>query len=102
MEENCSVLTPEQRRFNEIIKFADAALEEDLWRLIRATQGNAVKQLDGSPYNTPSEDYFAFGILQGLFLRLCGADRETREGGNAALAKRITDNLINLSQGWSD
>ncbi len=101
MEKACPVLSPEERRINEIIASADAALERDLWCLIRITQENVAKQMRDLPHEPPPEDYFAFGSLQNIFLRLCGADSATFDGGDAALAKRITENLVNLSRGWS-
>ncbi len=100
-EEACPVIGPEERRINEIISSAAAALERDLWCLIGTTQSNVAKQLSDLPHEPPAEEYFAFASLQSIFLRLCGADSATFEGGDAALANRITGNLVNLSRNWS-
>ncbi len=99
-EEACPVLGPEERRINEIISSANAALERELWCLIQTTQSKVAEQLSDLPHEPPAEEYFAFASLQSIFLRLCGADSATFEGGDPALAKRITENLVNLSRDW--
>jgi len=92
--QTCSVPTPEQRKFLEIRGAVERAM---LRKVFRAIDDAAKEVADGFRkerlgFEPTSTDYFTFTVQQVAFVRLCGGNPDTLEGGNPEIGQRIVNN----------
>jgi hypothetical protein len=94
MTQSCPVLTPSERQFVDIIHRADHALMATVYKALQDATDQAAAELQtiGNEERPPAYEYFTAVVHQKLFLRLCGANPETFEGGDLEIATRILDN----------
>ena len=93
-EKTCSIPTPEQREYLEIREAAERAM---LDRIFKAIDDAAADVADGFAkagleFEPTSRDYFTFVTQQVLFVRLCGGNPDTLEGGDPEIGKRVVAN----------
>lgn len=100
MSESCPVLTPEEQRLVDIIGRAERGMMATILEAIEDAQDRAARELAGVGFkeSPPARDYFMAVAHQKLFLRLCGADPDTMEGGNPEIATAIINNSRNISK----
>jgi len=101
---SCPILTPEERRHADIVDSAEREMMEAIEAAIDAAHRRAVAGLDPSDdaLPPPARDYFAAVAHQQLFLRLCGADRGSMQGGNPEIAAALIRNSQNIvAHYWS-
>jgi sugar phosphate isomerase/epimerase len=94
MTKSCPIPTPEQRQYMEIREAAERAMLDKVYKAIDdATAEVADKvQKAGLEYEPTSNDYFTFATQQVLFVRLCGGDPNTLEGGDPEIGAKIVSN----------
>ncbi|MGH7003028.1 MAG: hypothetical protein ACREIP_03690 [Alphaproteobacteria bacterium] len=99
MSQSCPALTPAERQVNDIVNRAEQAMLVKVYKALEAATNQAAEELQaiGSRERPPAYDYFAATLHQNLFLRLCGADPETLEGGDPEIAAHILDNGRKIS-----
>ncbi|WP_439616256.1 hypothetical protein [Shinella sp.] len=93
-QNTCSIPTPGQRRYLEIREAAERAMLDKVFKAIddaaaEVADGFAKASLEFEP---TSRDYFTFATQQVLFVRLCGGDPDTLQGGDPELGQRIVNN----------
>ncbi len=91
MSESCPVLTPAERRVQDILE-RNEAVERASKEVAKAFEAA------GSDMQPPPRDYFAAVAHQQLFLLLCGADPQTFEGGDPEIAGHIIRNAQNITE----
>lgn len=91
---SCPVPTPEQRLFMEICQTAEKAMLGTIDKAIAdaAAEMAAKVQSAGLEFAPADRDYFTFTAQQMLFVRLCGGDPETLEGGDPEIGEHILRN----------
>jgi hypothetical protein len=94
MTKSCPIPTPEQRQYMQIREAAERAMLDKVYKAIDdATAEVAAKfQETGLEFEPTSKDYFTFATQQVLFVRLCGGDSETLEGGDPEIGAKIVSN----------
>lgn len=94
VEKRCRVPTAEQRMYMAIREAAERAMLDKVVAAIDdAAAEVATKSREaGLEFEPTSADYFTFAAQQVLFVRLCGGDPRTFEGGNAEIGQRIVNN----------
>lgn len=99
MSESCPVPTPAERQVIDILNGAEQAMLATVYSALADARRRVVEELEaiGSQEAAPPAEYFAAVVHQKLFLRLCGADAETFEGGNPAIAAAILENGQKIS-----
>lgn len=105
MSNSCSVLTPAERRLNDIVHRAGEDMMADVMKALDAATRQAVEgwQAADAAENPPPYEYFAAVVHQRMFLLLCGADSETMQGGDAVLAGHLIRNQQNIvAHYWTD
>lgn len=98
MSESCPVLTPAERQAQTILKRAEEAMVDAINAALERACTQAAEELQniGSEMQPPAYDYFVAVAHQQLFLRLCGADPQTFEGGNPEIAAHLIRNAQNI------
>jgi len=93
-EKSCSVQTSEQRRFLEIREAAERSMLEKVFKAIDGAAAEVAEKLAeaGLDFEPTSKDYFMFTAQQVTFVRLCGGDPDTLQGGDPDLGQRIVNN----------
>jgi hypothetical protein len=94
MTNSCAIPTPEQRQYMEIREAAERAMLDKVAKAIEdATAEVADKFREaGLEFEPTSKDYFMFATQQVLFVRLCGGDVNTLEGGDPEIGAKIVSN----------
>lgn len=85
---------PEQRRFLEIREAAERRMLETVFKAIAdatAEVETCIKEA-GLDFEPTHPDYFTFTVQQVAFVRLCGGDPQTLQGGDPAIGERIVRN----------
>ena len=97
-DESCPVPTPQERTFMDI----KAAAEKTMFDAIYSAIENAASEIAdkvraaGLDIPPPERDYFTFAAQQALFVRLCGGDPESFEGGDPEIGQHIVQNGQNI------
>ncbi len=93
-ETTCSVSTPEQRKYLEIREAAERSMLDKVFKAI----DDAVTEVAdgfreaGLEFEPTSREYFMFTVQQATFVRLCGGDPDTLQGGDPLVGRRIVNN----------
>ncbi|NLR99978.1 hypothetical protein HGP17_24405 [Rhizobium sp. P38BS-XIX] len=92
--ESCPILSPEQRQFLEIREAAEKVMLETIEQAISDAAAEVANKIRsaGLEFEPTDRDYFAFTAQQSLFVRLCGGDPHTFEGGDPEIGDRILRN----------
>ncbi|CDI08047.1 hypothetical protein [Agrobacterium pusense] len=100
MSESCPVLTPAERRVQDILERNEAAMMASVHAAVERASKEVAKAFEaaGSDMQPPPRDYFAAVAHQQLFLLLCGADPQTFEGGDPEIAGHIIRNAQNITE----
>lgn len=93
-EKTCSVPTPEQRKYLQIREAAERAMLDKVFKAIddAATEVAEGFREAGLDFEPTSRDYFMFTVQQVTFVRLCGGDPDTLQGGDPQVGQRIVNN----------
>lgn len=94
IENTCRPRAPEQRRFLEIREAAERRMLDTVFKAISdaaAEVENGIKEA-GLDFEPTHRDYFTFTVQQAAFVRLCGGDPETLQGGDPEVGDRIVGN----------
>ena len=93
-ERTCAVPTPEQRKYLEIREAAERAMLKKVFTAIDEATTEVAEgfQNAGLEFEPTSKEYFTFTLQQVAFIRLCGGDPDTLEGGDPEVGQRIVDN----------
>ncbi len=93
-EKSWSVQTSEQRRFLEIREAAERSMLEKVFKAIDGAAAEVAEKLAeaGLDFEPTNRDYFMFTAQQVTFVRLCGGDPDTLQGGDPDLGQRIVNN----------
>ncbi|WP_421869553.1 hypothetical protein [Pararhizobium sp.] len=93
-EKSCTPPSPQQRQFMEIRETTEKAMLETIYKAIddaAAEMADRVRSA-GIDIRPTERDYFTFAAQQVLFVRLCGGDPNTFEGGDPVIGERIVSN----------
>lgn len=104
MDASCPVMTPEERRHADIVESAEREMMRAIEAAIEAAHRQVAERLGASDdaLPAPAPDYFAAVAHQQLFLRLCGADGRSMQGGNPEIAAALIRNSQNIvAHYWS-
>ena len=93
MTKSCSP-TPKQRQYMEIREVAERAMLDKAYKAIDDATADVADRFReaGLEFEPTSKDYFTFSTQQVLFVRLCGGDPETLEGGDPEIGAKIVRN----------
>lgn len=93
-EKTCALPTAEQQKFLEIREAAEHAMLETVFKAIDEAAAKVAGRLEiaGLQFEPTSKDYFLFTVQQVAFIRLCGGDPHTMQGGDPELGQRIVNN----------
>jgi hypothetical protein len=93
-EKTCALPTPEQQKLLEIREAAERSMLETVFKAIdeAAAEVAGGLQEEGLQFEPTSKDYFLFTVQQVAFIRLCGGDPDTMQGGDPELGQRIVNN----------
>lgn len=94
IEKTCAVPTLEQRKYLEIREATERAMLDKVFKAIddaAAEVANGFKAA-GLEFEPTSRDYFMFTVQQVAFVRLCGGDPDTLQGGDPEIGQRIVAN----------
>jgi hypothetical protein len=96
MSNSCPVLTPEERKLNDIVERASAQMMQTVLEALDA----ASSQVAAEWKSVETQETV---VHQRMFLHLCGADAETMTGGDAELAGHLIRNQQNIvaHDGWA-
>lgn len=104
-EDACPVPTPEEAEYAMILERVEDAMHDRIAQAIDQAFEAAVSELGAivskRKMPAPPREYFVSVAHQGLFCELCGADRATLSGGDAAVAKAIVKNYQGLMESWT-
>lgn len=94
VEESCPVPTAEQRKYMEIREAAESAMLNKIFTAINDAAAEVAKEFRaaGLEFEPTSSDYFTFAAQQVLFVRLCGGDPTTLQGGDPEIGQSIVNN----------
>ena len=94
MTKTCPVPTPEQRQYMEIREAAERAMLDKVYKAIDDATAEVADRFReaGLEFEPTSKDYFTFATQQVLFVRLCGGDPDTLEGGDPEIGAKIVRN----------
>ncbi len=94
MPTSCPIPTPEERQFIEIQEAAERAMLDKVYAAIAGAAAEVATKLQDSalPFEPTHADYFTATVQQATFVRLCGGDPDTLEGGDPAIGERIVQN----------
>jgi len=94
MTKSCSIPTPEQRQYMEIREAAERAMLDKVYKAIDDATAEVADRFQeaGLEFEPTSKDYFTFATQQVLFVRLCGGNPETLEGGDPEIGAKIVRN----------
>lgn len=94
MTQSCPVPTPEQRQYTEIRESAERAMLDKVYKAIEDASAEVADKFReaGLEFEPTSADYFTFATQQVLFVRLCGGNPDTLEGGDPEIGERIVRN----------
>ena len=98
MTESCPIPTPEQRTYMEIREAAERAMLDKVYKAIDDATAEVADSFQeaGLEFEPTSKDYFTFATQQVLFVRLCGGDPDTLEGGDPEIGAKIVSNGQNI------
>jgi hypothetical protein len=93
-EKTCALPTAEQQKFLEIREAAEHAMLETVFKAIDEAAAKVAGRLqeEGLEFEPTSKDYFLFTVQQVAFIRLCGGDPDSMQGGDPELGQRIVNN----------
>ncbi|MGQ2918863.1 MULTISPECIES: hypothetical protein [Rhizobium] len=99
MNDSCLVLTPAERQAQNILERTEEAMLAAIDAALERASKQAAEELQsiGSEIQPPAYEYFAAVAHQQLFLLLCGANRETFQGGDPEVAAHLIRNAQNIS-----
>lgn len=94
MNRTCPVRTPDERQYADIQESVERDMMAAIEAAIEAAHRQAAERLAASnnALSPPEQDYFAAVAHQQLFLRLCGADAWSMEGGDPRIAAALIRN----------
>lgn len=94
MPNTCPIPSPEQRRFDEIRETAERTMLEKVWKAVSDATAEVAHELQqaGLSFEPTHVDYFTFAVQQAAFVRLCGGDPTTLQGGDPQIGERIIRN----------
>ncbi|WP_454700574.1 hypothetical protein [Agrobacterium burrii] len=104
MNDSCPILTPAEQQAQDIFEQTEEAMMAAIYAALERASTKAAEELQaiGSDIEPPPYEYFVATAHQQLFLRICGADGETFEGGDPEVASHIIRNAQNISDHyWS-
>ena len=91
---SCPIPSPDQRKFVEIQQAAERHMLDKVIRAINDAAievGEGLKEA-GLELEPTSREYFMFAVQQMTFVRLCGGDADTLQGGDPEIGQRIVNN----------
>ena len=90
----CSIPTPEQCKYLKIREAAEHAMLDKVFKAIDDAAAEVAEEFAraGLEFEPTGLDYFTFATQQILFVRLCGGDLSTLEGGDPEIGERIVAN----------
>ncbi|MDQ0132107.1 putative component of toxin-antitoxin plasmid stabilization module [Neorhizobium galegae] len=93
-EKTCSVPTPEQRKYLEIREAAERSMLDKVFEAINDAVSEVADGFReaGLEFEPTSREYFMFTVQQVTFVRLCGGDPVTLQGGDPEVGQRIVNN----------
>ena len=91
---SCPVPTPEQRTFMEFRETTEKAMLEAIYGAIDQAAAEMARKVRLARLDIPAtdRDYFMFAAQQVLFVRLCGGDPDSIEGGDPEIGERLVRN----------
>ena len=94
MTKSCPIPTPEQLQYMEIREAAERAMLDKVYKAIDEAAAEVADNFReaGLEFEPTSKDYFTFATQQVLFVRLCGGDPDTLEGGDPEIGAKIVSN----------
>lgn len=104
MTENRPVLTPAQKKINDIIRRADEALAVAVSLALEEASRQVADEMEviGQAETAPPLQYFASVVHQRMYCLMCGANPETFEGGDPDIAYNVIRNSQNIAKHyWS-
>ncbi|WP_105416507.1 hypothetical protein [Neorhizobium sp. T25_27] len=93
-DKSCAVPTPEQRKYLVIREAAERAMLQKVFKAIddAAAEVAGGFREAGLEFEPTSKDYFTFTVQQVAFVRLCGGNPDTLQGGDPEIGQRIVNN----------
>ncbi|MGO7017091.1 hypothetical protein [Rhizobium laguerreae] len=97
-EKTCALPTPDQRKFLTIREAAEHSMLDTVFRAIDGAAAEVAERLEeaGLEFEPTSRDYFLFTVQQVAFVRLCGGDPHTLQGGDPEVGQRIVNNAQHI------
>ena len=94
MPNTCPMPSPEKRRFDDIREAAERAMLEKVRKAVLDAAAEVAHEVQkaGLPFEPTHVDYFTFAVQQAAFVRLCGGDPTTLQGGDPKIGERIIRN----------
>lgn len=95
---SCAVPTPEQRMFLEFRETTEKAMLEAIYSAIDHAAAEMADKVRAAGLDIPAtdRDYFTFAAQQVLFVRLCGGDPDSLEGGDPEIGNRLVRNYQHI------
>ncbi|MDR9777034.1 hypothetical protein RJJ65_31230 [Rhizobium hidalgonense] len=93
-ENTCTPPSPDQRRFLGIREAAERRMLDTVFKAISDAAAEVENGIRDArlAFEPTHQDYFTFTVQQVAFVRLCGGDPETLQGGDPELGERILGN----------
>lgn len=104
MVDSCPIPTPEEVKYAAILSRIEGEMHDKIAQAINQASELAASELGAiiseKNVTTPPKGYFVSVAHQSLFCELCGAERETLEGGDVSVATVILGNYQGLRDSW--
>lgn len=100
MTEACPVLTGPEKKLNDILMQAEAAMLGKVIAALEEAEQAAIAGFHDNPLGAtpPPQAYFAAVLHQQMFCLMCGADPQTMEGGDPQIALNVIRNSQNIAR----
>ncbi|MBY5766898.1 hypothetical protein HFO06_27995 [Rhizobium leguminosarum] len=92
--DSCPIPTPQERSFLAIQQAAEQTMLEKVSRAISDATAEVTRNVQdtGLEFEPTSEGYFMFAVQQATFVRLCGGNADTLQGGNPEVGEHVIRN----------
>ncbi len=96
--DTCPVTTPQERSFLAIQQAAERVMLERVSLAISDATAEVARNVKdaGLELEPTSEGYFMFAVQQATFVRLCGGNPSTLQGGNPEIGDHVVRNCRNI------
>lgn len=96
--EGCAVPTLEQQQFLRIQQAAERAMLNKVWQAISDATAEVARGVHEAKVTIepPGEGYFTFAVQQASFVRLCGGDPKSLQGGDPEIGNHVVRNCRNI------